>query len=229
MSELNQATPVYLIPLHYPNIVVKSAAEDIARAALAVELALVTADKAVARADGDKNLTASGRREVISSDLSAIHEDFKTYTEPVLDSLVKAVDRLEGALLAPQINRQMPEGADPAITTAVAVNLLSNVGAMNEPERQAEYLDAASSGDVAKLATLEQARLIDDATITKGREIFAEAASPEQYGFLEQTRGAVRIIRGNLVQVERTLREAVPVGPRTANKLADAPLPAIVA
>ena len=204
-----QATPVYLIPLQYSNINAGSLPQDVKAAAMGVEAALKNRDLGVAGARTNKDLTPEGRDKAVQKAAAAVGRDFEEFIGPILNPLLKAKDRLEGALLAPQIDRQLPAGTDPAIASAVAANHLVVFGPMDETERNAGYLKKARGGDVLALAALEAAKLIDDATIDQGREIYAQRENPEKYELLEQTRAAIRILEGNRREVARKLQEGV--------------------
>ena len=126
-----------------------------------------------------------------------------------LRMLTDAKDRLEGELIAPQLQRQSPAGWDAADARAIEADARTMIRAMTPADRESAYLNAARQGDALTLRAFENVApafaLVPDETIAQGRELFAEAANPEKYSALEQHRAAIRSIECDLNRVRREL------------------------
>lgn len=213
MLHQHEATPVHCLPLNYANIPDPSCAKAVRDSALSVEATLIEADAAAVE------IRRTHRQEVqaeaIEESSATLKQNFKDYIDRSLDSLRTAQSRLEGKLISPQIQRQLPAGTDPAVAAASAAAVVARFSEMNEGARRDAVLRAYREGDVATLAPLEQmaasVRLIDDETIAEGRELFAEVVDPAQYDLLEQTRATIGIIEGNAAQVHRELGGLAPL------------------
>lgn len=158
----------------------------------------------------DRGLTEQGKADAIAERRAHHMAHTEELTGIRLRMLVKDRDRLEGELIGSQVRRAPPPGMDAAEAAGLAVDVRSVFRAMSSPsDRREKYMQASRDGDVLTLGALEaipaSVAMIDEATITEAREVFARAASPEKYAALEEHRLAISSIEGDLNRVKREL------------------------